>query len=201
MAKRDAASKAPDNQDMTAADMAEKRQQTMEKVVARLNEISDRLELIVAAAKGSLIDMIAQDPLGRVVDTLEDFDLAIDGSKTANVVGLEGRLSELKAVLTYAREVSMPARMDTEEITTFNTDDNRITRTAKTYASIVDKDRAFAWLRENELDSLIQETVNSSSLSALAKELMEGGRELPSDEGDPFRVHIKDGVSITRKKK
>lgn len=43
--------------------------------------------------------------------------------------------------------------------------------------------------------SLIQPTVNSSSLSALAKELMESGKDMPDDL---FNVHTKDGVSITK---
>lgn len=49
-----------------------------------------------------------------------------------------------------------------------------------------------------DYSSLIQPTVNSSSLSALAKELMESGGELPADM---FSVHTKDGVSITKAKK
>lgn len=43
--------------------------------------------------------------------------------------------------------------------------------------------------------SLIQPTVNSSSLSALAKELVEVGQEMPPEL---FNVHVKDGVSITK---
>lgn len=201
MTADDAAREVPDNATMTPADMAAARQVTMEKVVARIKEAAERLELITNAAKVALVAMIAEDPLGRVVDTLEDFDLVISGSKTAKVVGLEGRVSDIKGLLAYCREVSMPARMDAEEISTFNTEDNRITRTTRVLASVADKEAALAWLRENDFESLIQETVNSSSLSAAAKELMESGRELPSDEGDPFRVHMKDGVSITRKKK
>lgn len=46
--------------------------------------------------------------------------------------------------------------------------------------------------------SLIQETINASSLSALAKELRETGALLPSEI---FNVHEKDGVSITKGKK
>jgi len=45
--------------------------------------------------------------------------------------------------------------------------------------------------------SLISETVNASSLSSLAKELLEVGKELPDHL---FNVHTKDGVSITKGK-
>lgn len=49
-----------------------------------------------------------------------------------------------------------------------------------------------------DFGSLIKETVNSSSLSSLAKELMESGKSLPDA---PFNVHTKDGVSITKAKR
>lgn len=44
--------------------------------------------------------------------------------------------------------------------------------------------------------SLIKPTVNSSSLSALVKELLGTGKEMP----EAFKVHTKDGVSITKAK-
>lgn len=45
-----------------------------------------------------------------------------------------------------------------------------------------EKDRAYQWLRENGLGDLIQGTVNSSSLTASAKSLMEEKNvELPSE--------------------
>jgi hypothetical protein len=94
----------------------------------------------------------------------------------------------------------MPARLDAEECKTFNTDDSRVTRTAKVYASIPGDKReaAYQWLRDNGYEGLIQETVNSSSLSGAAKEMMANGNELPEDL---FSVHTKDGISITRKRK
>lgn len=201
MAATDPSTPPPNAQD--DKDAAEARAATMAKVVDRLREVDERIGLIVAAAKTALLDMIRIDPMGRVVDTLEDYDLVVSGNKALSIVGIEGRLSELKGLLSYAKEVSMPERMDREEIKSFNTEDNRITRTQRTLASIAEgqKDEALQWLRDNDFGSLIQETVNASTLSAAAKELIEGGRELPADEGDPFRVYFKDGVSITRKKK
>jgi len=49
-------------------------------------------------------------------------------------------------------------------------------------ASMVDKQAAFEWLRSRGLQDLIQPTVNSSSLAAACKELLqEEGVEPPSD--------------------
>lgn len=49
-------------------------------------------------------------------------------------------------------------------------------------ASMLDKDAGFKWLRDNGHDGLITETVNSSSLSAFAKSLLEDdGVEMPPE--------------------
>ncbi len=49
-------------------------------------------------------------------------------------------------------------------------------------ASMVDKEGAISWLRDHDLGGIVIETVNSSTLSAMAKRLIEDeGRELPED--------------------
>lgn len=111
----------------------------------------------------------------------------------------EDALKKLRNQVARMKEVHMPNRFDDEGVTSFTTDKFRVTRTARTFASIVaeDKEDAFEWLRENDYGGLIKETVNSSSLSAVAKELLENGRELPDEL---FRTHNKDNVSVTVKK-
>ena len=62
--------------------------------------------------------------------------------------------------------------------------------------SMVDKDRGMAWLRENGDGGLIIETVNSSTLAAHAKDLLENhGKELPQEL---FHTHINAYTSITK---
>ena len=64
--------------------------------------------------------------------------------------------------------------------------------------SITDKPKGYAWLRANNAESLIQETVNSSTLSSFAKHYMEDeGKELPAEEG--FKVSTMTFTSITKK--
>lgn len=65
----------------------------------------------------------------------------------------------------------------------------------KVNASIIDKPRGFAWLRANNMESLITETVNASTLSAHAKSLLEEGEELP---GDIFKVSTMTYTSIRK---
>ena len=52
----------------------------------------------------------------------------------------------------------------------------------KTSTTVADKDKAFEWLRANGGESLIQETVNSSTLSAFVTTMLkETGKEPPAD--------------------
>lgn len=73
----------------------------------------------------------------------------------------------------------------------------RVTISAKWSASIQEgkKPEAFSWLRGNDHGGIIQETVNSSTLSAFAKEQFEKGFELPSDY---FKVGQMAYTSITK---
>lgn len=165
----------------------------IKKAVARIDEVSDRVDMITRAMTGAIPELIKNHSLGEIIDTFTTFEDAADRVGKSVIA--------LAKIVSYAREVSLPERLDGDEIKTFTADSgDRMTRTSRIFASIVpgQKDDAFAWLRENDYQALIQETVNSSSLSAAAKELIENGMELPDHL---FNSHYKDGVSITRKKK
>jgi hypothetical protein len=60
-----------------------------------------------------------------------------------------------------------------------------------------DKGAGFDWLRANEHGGVIQETVNAQTLGALAKELNEEGKELPTPT---FTTNIMTYTSITKAK-
>lgn len=193
----------PDSATLTDEDKRGIRAAMMGKVNVRLAEATERLSLISRAVTGvdeagkqfpagGLPELIADNPLGQCVDIVSAFD--------AEIRKLDAVVSEIKGRLAYAKEVSLPARMDDEECKTFNTEDWRVTRTAKTYASISSDnvEVAYTWLREHGYEALIKLTVNSSALSGAAKELLEKGEELPEDK---FSVHTKDGISITKKKR
>ncbi len=163
-------------------------------VAPRLREVAERIALIERAMAGALPEFIKEQPIGVVVDAIADIKTAIEvlhGDGSSVVTNM------LKARLNYAREVSLPERLEHDKIKTFSTDDWRISRSTRVLASIPGekRDEAYNWLRENDHGSLIKETVNASSLSALAKEIMEGGHELPEDL---FNVHPKVSVSFTK---
>lgn len=59
------------------------------------------------------------------------------------------------------------------------------------------REAAYEWLRSNGLGDLITNTVNSSTLSAVAKSMTEENQELDSEL---FNVHVLSTTSITRTK-
>lgn len=162
-------------------------------VKPRIDEIIDRLDMINRAIAANMPEFVTAAPLGDVVD------MASEIAKVSEK--LEKAAADIKSRISYTKEVSLPQRFDKDKVTTFNTERFRVTRLSRVLASIIGgedgKDEAFQWLRDNEYGSLIKETVNSSSLSAAAKEVMEKGMELPEDL---FNTITKDSVSITVKK-
>lgn len=176
-----------------AKDALEGRVAAVTKATIRTVEIADYVARITTVVGKTLPEMIAGNPLGQTLDNFIPLETAVEA--------LDKKVSELKQQIAYAREVSFPARLDAEESRNFTSSDtgHQIIRTARVFASIVSEklEDAYKWLRANELGPLIKETVNSSSLSGAAKELLENGKELPDDL---FRVHTKDGVSIRKKK-
>lgn len=78
----------------------------------------------------------------------------------------------------------LPDLMAELEMRTFTVEGiGRVQLAGDVYASIPadKKDEAYNWLKSNNYGSLVQETVNSSTLKAWAKEGMTQGREMPED--------------------
>ena len=97
------------------------------------------------------------------------------------------------------KTVRLPAVFDLAGVPTVNLDEGyRVTVAYNTRASIKggQKDAAFQWLRDNGLGDIVSETVNSSTLSAVAKSMVEENREL---NPDLFNVHVLPTTSVTKK--
>lgn len=72
----------------------------------------------------------------------------------------------------------------------------RVTVAHRFSCSMIDKDDGIVWLKSHGHEALVQETVNSSTLSAFAKNLIqEEGKELPDDL---FKVSTSPYTSITK---
>lgn len=92
----------------------------------------------------------------------------------------------------------VPARFEDEDTTSLTLDSgHRVTVAQKLNVSMRDKDKGKEWLRNNGLDALIVETVNSQTLTAAARQRMEEGLDMPDDI---FSVNTVALTSITKTK-
>lgn len=175
-------------------DIVEGRAAAITKATERLTQQADYLGKIAGVVQATLPEFVAGNPLGQSIDLFVSLE--------EQIYEVENQLKLLKRAAEQARTESFPARLDAEDCKTTTSKDtgHRMTRTARIFASIVASktEVAYQWLRDNNLGSLIKPTVNSSSLSAAAKEALESGIEFPEDI---FSIHIKDAVSITKGKK
>lgn len=172
------------------------RLRVMERARDELVQIHERLQMIERALGKNLPDVLQEQPLGDSIDLISDLH-----SNFRDVAGDGGSMASVKKRIDFSKEVTIPARMDEEKVKTFNTDRFRVTRLSKVFASIeggqAGQPAAFEWLRNNELGDIIKPTVNASSLSAIAKKMLEEGKELPDDL---FSVAFKDSISVTAKR-
>jgi len=74
----------------------------------------------------------------------------------------------------------------------------RVTVSYRYSCSMLDKEQGIDWLKQNGHGGIVQETVNSSTLAAFSKNLLEvDGKELPEDI---FKVGTSPFTSITKVK-
>ena len=94
---------------------------------------------------------------------------------------------------------SVPEVMKEQGIKTINIEDvGRVTVSYRFSCSMLDKEAGLAWLRANGHEGIIIETVNSSTLSAFAKQLLEeNGVDMPDNI---FKVGTSPFTSITKAK-
>jgi len=97
----------------------------------------------------------------------------------------------------YKEEI-VPSKFEEEGISSITIDGYRYTVSVSSRTSIIssEKQAAYAWLIENGLEDIITETVNSSTLSATARTLMEDGVELPEEL---FKLYTFNNTSMTKK--
>jgi hypothetical protein len=97
----------------------------------------------------------------------------------------------------FLRNAKIPAKFEEDGIAILKVEGvGRCNLTGDLQATIPSdrKDDAFQWLRDTGRGDVIQETVNSSTLKAMVKAMMQGGEDVP----DCFRVHTFSRASITK---
>lgn len=128
---------------------------------------------------------------------------------------MDAERDELSKFVELIKNIKLPEAFDREQIKTFTLQDGtRITKSDRTFASIIGpQEEAYAWLREQGLDDIIKETVNASTLSSVAKEILSNAKTMPNgmvvpiDPDSPidmpddlFKIEIRPSTSITRPK-
>jgi hypothetical protein len=111
---------------------------------------------------------------------------------------ITGILKPLKEEIELTKTVRIPEAFARDKVKTLTTESGyRVTVSMNVYAGFREGQReaAYEWLRNNGMGSIIIETVNSSSLSKLARETLEAGKELPDEL---FNVALVPGVSKTK---
>lgn len=105
--------------------------------------------------------------------------------------------SRLQSKIDDSKTTVLPQMFKEKQVTSISVDGYRYTVSHTVRASIASdkKAEAYAWLRENELGELITETVNSSTLAAQARKMLEDGEEL---NPDLFKVATIPNVSVTK---
>ena len=95
----------------------------------------------------------------------------------------------------------IPEQFENEGTTSLTTDTGyRVTTSMNLYASILKdrRDAAHEWLRDHNLGELVIDMVNSSTLSAAARHMLDEGQELPEHL---FTTAYVPNTSMTRVKK
>jgi len=131
-----------------------------------------------------------------VVDTESEVDF--QGMKAWTIQNLATRQREIQDQLDTIKTIStrlqkefdtirlnvLPEKMDEEDITNITvTGVGRVVVQSDIYFSIPadSKEDAYEWLKANGHSDLVQETVNSSSGKAWAKEMYKKGQSLPEN--------------------
>lgn len=112
--------------------------------------------------------------------------------------GAEAELSLLQAEFDLLRLELIPAKMEEEGVETVRYEGiGRVALTGDMYAQTLDKEALYAWLRENNLEDLIQPNVNASTLKATIKARIKKGEETPPEDVVKVTPFVR--ASITRR--
>ena len=107
----------------------------------------------------------------------------------ANKEELESSLKEINKELDQLRLKDIPEFMAENDIRTITFDGiGRVQLAMDVYATMLDKEACYNWLRDNGYDGLIQPYVQPSTFKASVKEALKEGQEFPAElfKIDPF---------------
>ena len=138
----------------------------------------------------------------RLRENYDDYNLymlvAMMYKAQAEKEDLEEQLSKVQAEFDLLRLELIPAKMEGDGIEGIRYEDiGRVSLTADMYAQTLNKDALYDWLRDNNLEDLIQPNVNASTLKAVIKARIKKGEETPPE--DVVKITPFTRASITRR--
>lgn len=120
------------------------------------------------------------------LELLREFKAAKDFKEACDLLSKEsGRLYD------YLRLALVPERFEEDGISNMKVEGvGRVQLAGDLYAGIIkgNEERAFEFLGDNGRGDVVKQTVNSSSLKAILKKMLEKGEEIPADlfKAEPF---------------
>lgn len=146
-------------------------------IIENLNDAANAIRRAVSIYRENATEIKAQ-ALPQLLRSFSEY--------TDAVAAVESARKEISEELRYLEQGVIPERMGEEGVktTTIETANGtfRMTVGYRFSASMTDKEAGLDWLRENGHGGLIDETVNSKTLSSFAKRLLEDeGKELPDN--------------------
>ncbi len=173
----------------------------------------ETVEMTVAPILGPIYE--SEDSVAvigaRIQGVIDEFDYFKPNLTAAQLAAVYAPLKEFidlvdttmkpLVALREAMKVGIiPEAFEREGLTSITTaSGKRVTVSQLVRAAIAgDKEAAFQWLRDNDLSEIVIETVNASTLSSVAKTLIEEGKEL---DPDLFKTTILPSTSVTTTRK
>ena len=156
----------------------------------RLADLANLAAAVATAIRAETSEVLATNDPIAIVKHYDELRNAVDNIKTSREA-----LADLADALS-TRDI--PTLFSSKELKTITVENvGRVTVSYRFSASIIDKVKGYAWLRENGHGELITETVNSSTLSAFAKDMLQNqGVDLPDDL---FKISTNPYTSITKR--
>lgn len=146
---------------------------------------------VAAAIQREISDVVARGDHIVVIHYFNELRLVNEQIKEARKA-----LTEVEDFLSARDIPDLMKQRDIKTITVIGV--GRVTVSYRFSCSMLDKERGFDWLRSHGHEGLITETVNSSTLAAFAKDMLQNqGKELPDDI---FKTGTAPYTSITKVK-
>lgn len=145
-------------------------------ISAELDVIAKRLEYLNAAIEENVVALTSSGDPGAACRALFQLDSGYEVADKSR--------KQLHAKIEYISRSVVPEVFGASDTRTLTLSDirRRFTVTQRVSASIVDRDAAFNFLRENGGGDLIQEAVNVARLSLFIKELLIETQKSPPEE-------------------